>query len=206
MDAQTDPDHSDSQGFYSTACCQPRPMDLDAERTLNNLHVLAALSPYDKLITNNDAFDIHGPTRLREVYRTWQGERRHQNMTRVRQTVRSAITYVNKSLDDANALLSSSQSQLGETMTLRVDTIIVQHIRMCQGLQKSCAGLTSLLQTYRDDAMLMSQIQLTITEIGDFLRIISPHTERLRRTLTDEGSFTSPGSSPSSPPVGSVGR
>ena len=165
--------------------------------TLNNLHVLSALSPYDKLITSGDAFDIHGPTRWREVYRTWIGERRNQNMSRVRQTVRSAISYVNKSLDDANALLTSSSST-EEHMRLRVDTIVVQHVRMCEGLKQSCNGLRNLLQTYRDDAMLSSQLHLTITEIEDFLNLISKHTERIRKKCSAEVCiFSIPTPSPS---------
>ena len=173
-------------------------MEVDAERTLHNLHVLSAVSPYDKLITSGDAFDIHGPTRLREVYRTWSGERRSHNMTRVRQTVRAAVAYVNKSLDDANALLTST-SGTEESMKLRVDTIVVQHVRMCEGLKHSCIGLKNLLQTYRDDAMLVSQLQLTVTEITDFLHLIYKHNEKIRQQCE----VFSYSNSPCSPPVSS---
>ena len=180
-----------------------RVMEVDAERTLHNLHVLSAVSPYDKLITSGDAFDIHGPTRLRELYRTWSGERRTQNMNRVRQTVRAAITYVNKSLDDANALLTSA-SRTEESMKLRVDTIVVQHVRMCEGLKQSRSGLKNLLQTYRDDAMLMTQLHLTITEINDFLSLIYKHTEKIRlqcSSVVFSNPCSPPVSCPSSPRV-----
>lgn len=173
-------------------------MEVDAERTLNNLHVIGALSPYDKLLTNTDTFDIHAPTYMREVYRTWHGEKRTQNMTRIRQTVRSAIAYINKSLEDANALLSSS-SRSEEGMILRVDTIVVQHVRMSQGLERSCEGLQNLLQTYRDDATLSSQLSLTMTEVRDFLSIIGPHTEKLRKQCSHAATNSSPTNGSSSP-------
>ena len=165
-------------------------MDVDAERTLNNLHVLSAVSPFDKLITNGDSFDIHPPSRMREMYRTWIGERRTQNVARVRQTVRTAIAHIRKLLDDANALLTSGLRE-DESMRLRVDTIVVQHVRMCEGLQQSCTGLRNLMQTYRDDAMLASHIHLTITEIHDFLTLIHHHTERLRSSASSDLRVTS---------------
>ena len=160
-------------------------MEVDAERTLGNLHVISAVSPYDKLITTGDTFDIHGPTRLREMYRTWFGERRSQNMSRIRQTVRAAIAYINKSWDDASALLSTTKHS-DDTMKLRVETIVVQHVRMCEGLERSCAGLKNLIQTYRDDATVVSQLQLTITEIHDFLSLISKHSQRVRKECSHE--------------------
>ena len=82
-------------------------MHSDAERTLNNLHVLAALSQNDKLLTNEDAFDIHAPTTLRAISRYWYRERRSSNIQRVRICVRAAMEFVSKSLDDANALVPS---------------------------------------------------------------------------------------------------
>jgi hypothetical protein len=165
-------------------------MEVDAERTLNNLHVLSALSPFDKLITGGDCFDIHPPSHMREIYRTWLGERRTQNVARVRQTVRTAIAHIRKLLDDANALMASGLRE-DESLRLRVDTIVVQHVRMCEGLQQSCAGLRNLLQTYREDASLASHIHLTITEINDFLCLMHSHTERLRGVASSDLRVTS---------------
>ena len=173
-------------------------METDAERTLNNLHVLASVSQNDKLMTNNDSIDIYAPTTLRAVMRTWYGERRAQNIERVKHTVRNAITFAIKSLNDAKALLtpsspslssnSSSLSSLSsqtvpEHLRVRVDTICKQHIRMTEALDKSKTGLQNLLQTYRDDATLSSQLKVIMNDIDDFLAVISTHTKNLK-TLT----------------------
>ena len=171
-------------------------MQTDAERTLNNLHILAALSHNDKLMTNLDSFDIYTPTTFRSMMRTWYGESRGQNVNRVRTTVRAAIAFASKALEDAHALdpatpgipppgsvstNASSSSSVGyEALRLRVDTMALQHFRMTDALRRACYGLNNLLQTYREDAALASQIVLLMREVDDFLRVIAPHSESLR--------------------------
>jgi hypothetical protein len=59
--------------------------------------------------------------------------------------------------------------------------VALQHMRMVEGLAAAKGGIANLLQTYRDDAALTSQITLILTEIEDFLKVIHPHTETLRR-------------------------
>lgn len=149
-------------------------MEADAERTLNNLHVIAALSQNDKLITSTDVFDIYTPTTLRGLWRTWYGECRGNNVQRVRQTVRAGIAFSQRSLEEATALRDTN------TARLRLDTVCLQHVRMIEALQNAKRGIHNLLQTYRDDAALSSQITLLMTEIDDFVRVITPHTRDMQ--------------------------
>ena len=151
----------------------------DAERVLNNLHVLSALSHNDKLMSNQDAFDIYQPTSLRGLFRTWYGEGRAQNVQRVRQTVRSAIGFASRALDDAKALLAAASEDAA--MKMRVDTTALQHFRMLDALGRARTGLGNLRQTYRDDAALASQLTLLICEMEDYLRVIAPHSDDLRQ-------------------------
>lgn len=157
-------------------------MQADAERTLNNLHVLGALSHNDKLMTNEDIFDIYAPTSLRGLFRMWYRERRVTNIARIRQCVRSAINFSSKSLEDTTALMNSSPSSSpqSEQMKLRIDTHAMQHLRMLDGLTRAKGGLHNLLQTYREDAASASQVQLLMEEIEDFIRVLQPHTCKLR--------------------------
>ena len=149
----------------------------DAERTLHNLHVLAALSHNDKLMTNDDHFDIYVPTALRGVMRLWYGERRGQNLQRVRQTVRSAVQFASASLEEASTLLQTAPTA-SEQLRLRVDMIVLQHARMCEALTEARGGLDNLKLTYRDDATLASQVSAVVSEIDDFRRVMTPRTER----------------------------
>ena len=154
-------------------------MQSDEERTLNNLHVIGALSHNDKLCTADDGFDIYAPTSLRGLWRMWYGERRGQNVQRVRQTVRAGIAFAQRSLEEVHALGERHAAAHTEALRLRVDTMALQHRRMVDALRRAGAGLQNLLQTYRDDAALHSQIELLIAEMDDFARVIAPHTEAL---------------------------
>lgn len=163
-------------------------MQADAERTMNNLHVLGALSQNDKLLTNDDTFDIYTPTTMRALMRAWYGERRTQNIQRVKHTIRSAVAFANKSLEDVTCMMNSS-SPSSDTWTrsdsqqLRIDTTAKQHFRMCDALMKARAGMANLVQTYRDDATATSQINVLLQEIDDFKDIMAPHTEQLRALI-----------------------
>lgn len=182
-------------------------MQADAERTLNNLRILSALSHNDKLNTLQDQFDIYSPTSMRGLLRFWYGENRAQNVQRVRQTVRAGIAFASRSLEDANAMDEAATSSSSpptyreaevaersapstalvsapapmDVMRLRIDTVALHHFRMLSALGGAASGLSNLLQTYRDDAASASQISLLIEEIGDFQRVIRPHSDTLRR-------------------------
>jgi hypothetical protein len=167
-------------------------MQSDAERTLNNLNILAVLSQNDKLLTNDDTFDIHSPTTMRAMYRFWCGERRTANIQRVRICVRNAKDFINKSLDEVNAMGSScppSPESSADgfhsivpdgTMQLKLKTTLMQHLRMSDALKRSQKGIYNLMQTYRDDPALISQVQLIVDEISDFVTVFDPHSESLR--------------------------
>lgn len=164
----------------------------DSERTLKNLHVLGALSHNDKLLTNDDLFDIYSPTSLRGLLRMWYGERRSQNIQRVRHTVRAGIDCARVLLEDANTIrLTSSEKQ-----RIKFDTIVAQHERMCDGLAKARTGLSNLLLTYREDAALTSQIQLLMSEIEDFGKVIRPHSVRLQGASPVSSTVSTCGSPP----------
>lgn len=162
-------------------------MEAEAERTLSNLHVLAALSHNDKLMTNEDMFDIYPPTSTRSVFRMWYGESRTQNVQRIRQTVRAGINFASKTLEDANVLLSRVEKD--DAMNIRVDTITIQHIRMVDALHLAHGGLSNLLQTYRDDPALTSQISLLNVEIDDFVKVMKTHSESLRQRCSIRSSL-----------------
>lgn len=159
-------------------------MDTEAERALSNLHVLAALSHNDKLLTNDDHFDIYYPTTWRAIMRTLYGERRTHNVQRVRNTVRLGIDAARRSLDDAHAL-GNLREGCDPQLLLRRDGIVLQHLRMVDALTMARGGLRNLMRTYQEDAAHTSQIRLVIEEIDAFCTIIAKHTSQLRGTARD---------------------
>lgn len=153
-------------------------MNADAERTLTNLNVIAVVSQNDKLMTNEDQFDIYTPTSLRGLVRAWYGERRNQNMQRVRTTVRAAMTFASAYLDDAASL--SGEAAHNEGVRIRMETCVLYHIRMCDALKRCTTGLTNMQQTYRDDAATASQLSNLAVEINDYLQVIQPYYRNVR--------------------------
>tara|TARA_B110001452_G_scaffold4181_1_gene3827 strand:- start:9109 stop:9753 length:645 start_codon:yes stop_codon:yes gene_type:complete len=170
-------------------------MQADVERILGNLHILGALSHNDKLMTNDDAFDIYIPTTIRGLMRMWYGERRGQNVTRIRSTVRGAIEFSQRTLTDLRAYNTQSTMEDVDVNTLRRETMELQFRRMIDGLRRAREGLSNLIQTYRDDAALSSQIRLINEEIADFLSVMNRHAPSI------PSSASSPCESPRSSPV-----
>lgn len=168
-------------------------MQAEVERILGNLHVLGALSHNDKLMTNEDAFDIYIPTTWRGLVRSWYGERRGQNVARIRSTVRGAIEFSQRTLTDIRAYHTRSDAEDVDVNTLRRETMELQFRRMIDGLRRARDGLTNLIQTYRDDAALSSQIRLINEEIGDFLSVMNRHASTVPSPLS------SPVATPSRP-------
>lgn len=160
-------------------------MDAHAEQTLQNLHVLSAVSQNDKLMTNEETFAIYVPTTVRGAIRMWYGEGRQHNVQRIRQTLRSAMSFVSKTLEDANGLLD--QDDVSGTMRMRAHTVALQHKRMLDALWRSKTGLVNLRFTYREDAAFTSQIQLAEEEIDTHEITTRPHTIALM-TRCAEGS------------------
>ena len=153
-------------------------MNADAERTLTNLNVIAAVSHNDKLMTNEDQFDIYTPTTMRGLLRAWYGERRAQNIQRVRTTIRAAMSFASSYMDDANALMTDTTQ--GESVRIRTDTFVLHHVRMCEALQRCTHGLTNMLQTYREDAAVASQLSSLVQEVTDYLVVIEPYSRSVR--------------------------
>jgi len=148
-------------------------MQSEVEKILSNLHVVGALSHNDKLMTNEDAFDIYAPTTLRGLMRTWYGERRGQNISRIRSTIHMAIEVSQRTLTDL--CMCQTSNEVLDVNTLRRETIELQFRRMLNGLKRARHGLSNLIQTYRDDAALSSQIVLINQEVLDFLEVMERH-------------------------------
>lgn len=159
-------------------------MESNPERIMNNLCVIASVTPSDKLTTNDDRFDIHPQTTLREVYRAWYGEKRGNNIFRVRQTIHSAVTAAQKSLGECVRLSDLPSGH--DLASVQLHQAAVQHVRLCHGLSDACIGLFNLQQTYRNDKPTSSQIDNVIHEIRDFLTIIHPQTEKMRRVVSPD--------------------
>jgi uncharacterized membrane protein YccC len=168
-------------------------MQADEERTLHNLCVLAALSHNDKLCTLEEHFTIYSPTSMRGLVRFWYGERRDQNVQRVRATVRAALGFAQKTVEDAEALRAAEAA----TLQLRIDALGLQHVRIVDALRAACDGIRNLRQTYREDAALVSQLTLLVQEVDDVLLVLRRHTEARRAQLAPRKA--SPPPSPSRP-------
>ena len=150
-------------------------MQADMERTLGNLHVIGAIAHNDKLMTNDNAFNIYTPTTIRGFVRTWYSEGRDQNMVRIRSTVHGGIDFSKGMLTDIRHYPTSnlSDDDVVSVNTLRKETMERQFRRMVDALRRAGKGLTNLTHTYRDDAALCSQIWTTVEEISDFVEVIS---------------------------------
>lgn len=187
-------------------------MQVEVERILGNLHVLGALSHNDKLMTNEDAFDIYIPTTMRGLVRMWHGERRGQNVARIRSTVRGAIEFSQRTLTDIRAYNTKSATEDVDVNTLRCETLQLQFRRMIDGLRQARDGLSNLNQTYRDDAALSSQIRLINEEIVDFLSVMKRHAPSTPpislspRASPHTSPHASPRASPRASPVQTLTR
>lgn len=152
-------------------------MDAEAELALSNLHVLGALSHNDKLMTNDTSFDIYSPSTFRGLFRMWYGERRDQNIARIRHTIRTAIAHASRAFEDAMTMKRCDATTT--SIRLRIDVIVVQHRRIIDALRKAREGMSNLEQTYRDDPALCSQLSLLMEEIDSYLIVIAPLSAEL---------------------------
>lgn len=167
-------------------------MHAEVEKVMSNLHVVGSLSANDKLLTNDEWFDIHTPTSWRALYRVWTGESRATNIARVRSCVRNGISFVSSSFED----VATPRGGETDVTRFRLDAKAMLHFRMVTALTRASAGLVVLGETYRSDPGLKSQVTLLIEEVEDFLQLVTPHSQRLRSryaaraALTDSGSKT----------------
>ena len=66
-------------------------------------------------------------------------------------------------------------------MKLKFDTLMNHHIRMMQALANCRIGIHNMVHTYKDDAAYISQIQMLIEEVNDFLNVIHTHSHQMQR-------------------------
>ena len=141
-------------------------MQSETESVLKNLTIIANVSHNDKLNTNDETFSIYIPTVMRGSMRTWYGEKRACNMTKIQQTVRMAVSFIQT--------VSQEFTQREETLGLfSFATKTKQCKRMFDSLKESKNGIANLQQTYKDDITMHTQLKLVIDEIDDFISIIS---------------------------------
>lgn len=161
-------------------------MQSETEIVLKNLTILANVSHNDKLNTNEETFSIYIPTVMRGSLRAWYGEKRSNNIAKIQQTVRMAISFIQT--------VSQEFTKREETLGLfSFAKKIRQCKRMYDSLKESKIGISNLQQTYKDDITMHTQLKVIIDEIDDFIMIISSQ-DNLQFLTT-----------PPSPPVSSNG-
>ena len=138
-------------------------MNSEEERILKNLAIIASISQNDKLCTNEEQFGIYCPTSLRALHRMWCGENRHQNIQRVRSVIHLAMETATKFMEQsASAPFSNGGANL------HTDRISLNYRRFMNSIGLTVQGLENLHKTYRDDPVIMADIDLLIHEINDF--------------------------------------
>lgn len=135
--------------------------EMEFERTLRNLAVLAELKQNDKLITLSDSFAIHPPTPLRGAWRMWQGEARDANFQKIHDYIHTACNYV------------STNKHTFEVVhpDLQQEQIKRRCLRMIETLKRSKNGISNLCHTYTDDTTSKVKLEIMMQQIDDFLGI-----------------------------------
>ena len=138
--------------------------EIEFERTLRNLAVLAEIKQNDKLITLTDSFAIYPPTVLRGAWRTWQGESRDANFQKIQDAVHVACNFVSTS----KRVFELPDTDLQQEQTKR------RCLRMIETLKRSKDGITNLCHTYGDDTTSKVKLHIMVEQIDDFLNIYEP--------------------------------
>tara|TARA_B100001778_G_C18568889_1_gene621523 strand:+ start:657 stop:1142 length:486 start_codon:yes stop_codon:yes gene_type:complete len=140
----------------------------DDEKTLRNLGVICALTQNDKINTQDDNFVIYVPTALRGLTRKlWYRESREHNINRLKLTIRDAKNYIINSLNELNEKEDSEQNTI--LKKIHTSTKLQSCNRMTKALTLSQEGLRSLKITYKDDATCITEIDICLNEIQDFI-------------------------------------
>lgn len=161
-------------------------MQFDAERILQNLHVIGALAHNDKLMTNDEIFDIYSPTLFQGVWRMVYRENRMQNINRIRNAIRAGMQLAQKYMDEIVILWSSARQDVDLTqLRYRIDTLGMQYLRICEALENAKGGMANLHHTYKDDSALVSQLQLLSSEVADFQTVMSTYTNNVKQQCRD---------------------
>jgi hypothetical protein len=154
-------------------------MQNDASVTLHNLHVLGSISHNDKLQTNHEYFEIYQPTSFRGMWRMWLGEERRHNIRCIRTTITVATSSALRTLADVQKLFELNK------VTLDCGMKLMEHERIVKALRECIPGLNNLARTYKDDAAGVSQIRVLVEELQDFIHLIHPQTDGIKRKLSE---------------------
>ena len=152
--------------------------DMEADRTLRNLTVIARVKQHDKLVTIGDTFAIYPPTYMRGIVRKWQGEHRDANLQRVQETFHAACAYI-EAHGRRDASPSSAACESPHATTKLKCTRLVDALRQC------VAGLENMHVTYSDDTTSCVRIQILIQNVRDFLTTLPAHITRY--TIQSDG-------------------
>tara|TARA_B100000482_G_scaffold189441_1_gene170894 strand:- start:7 stop:483 length:477 start_codon:yes stop_codon:yes gene_type:complete len=141
-------------------------MDPENEKTLRNLGVISALTQNDKINTKDDFFTVCNPTSLRGITRYLYGETRDHNIQRIQNCVREAKNYISSTLHEIYVFDESDRSLMKQFKTSTQQQLC---FRMINALKEAEVGLKALQITYKDDPTCLTQLDMLINEIIDFL-------------------------------------
>ena len=103
-------------------------MKPETERILRNLGVMARIQANEKLLTQNEFFEIHTPGWRQGATRQWLGENRQNNMTAVAECVRLAKMEITNILSEhADQINQPNQPRHG---TVTSEVMIRENLRM----------------------------------------------------------------------------
>lgn len=148
--------------------------DMEADRTLRNLTVIARVKQHDKLVTIGDTFAISPPTYWRGIVRKWQGEHREANLQRTQETFHAACAYITAHIGAAESSSESSH-----------DPSKLKCTRLVDALSKCVVGLENMHVTYSDDTTSCVRIQILIQNVRDFITTLPAHITRY--TIRSDG-------------------
>lgn len=125
-------------------------MDED-QSMLQNLHVISNLKTGQKLCTLSSVFTIRDHGVMGGLMRRWYGEDRQANVSRITDLYKMAFLRCR-----VYALTEDRQSD--------------EYIRLLEIISHSLTGLSTLVQTYRDDVSFVSKIEVLLQSISVFLK------------------------------------
>ena len=132
-------------------------MDCLADQSAQNLKTLSTLKSNQKLITTHVIWGIQEVSMLGGLYRRWFGEDRITNISRVSETIKNTIIKCK--------------------LLAYTDDHAFEYKRLMQTLKESIMGLKVLLNTYRDDISICSQINIIIENVENFVDSYSSYQE-----------------------------
>lgn len=142
-------------------------MNFEEVSIMRNLGVIGALTENDKINTKTDIFSVHNPTHMRAIHRTFYGENRQHNIQHVCALVKTAKQIISTQFSEHN--LHFQSMSISKEIAFR--SSIQGCVRMWSALQSALKGLKALTITYKDDAATVTQLEIILNDIDDFLII-----------------------------------